>query len=140
VSPGKKRLSLAGGTLPSAEETPGVVTSGRHDAGPVPGRAPAGGSRTAFTWRLTAEQGITIDTMVLRLKRELGRAKLDRAEMLAALVGLADSNPAVFGALVAYLQDDSSLQRGPKLAAKLRHAFSRLHSGPKEDSGFTWRG
>ena len=108
MSPAKKRLSLAGGTLPSAEETPGVVTPGRQDAVPVPGRAPVGG-RTAFTWRLTAEQGITIDMMVLRLKRELGRAKLDRAEMLAALVGLADGNPAVFGALVAYLQNDPSL-------------------------------
>ena len=33
---------------------------------------------TAFTWRLTAEQGITLDTMMFRLKRELGRPKLDR--------------------------------------------------------------
>ena len=64
--------------------------------------------RTAFTWRLTAEQGITLDTMMLRLKRELGRPKLDRAEMLAALVGLADDNPAVFGALVARMQTDQT--------------------------------
>ncbi len=42
--------------------------------------------------------------MMLRLKRELGRPKLDQAEMLAALVGLADDNPAVFGALVARMQ------------------------------------
>ena len=44
--------------------------------------------------------------MMLRLKRELGRPKLDRSEMLAALVGLADDNPAVFGALVARLQTE----------------------------------
>ena len=76
-------------------------------------RTPAAGARaqerrTAFTWRLTAEQGITLDTMMLRLKRELGRPKLDRAEMLAALVGLADDNPAVFGALVARMQADQA--------------------------------
>ena len=44
----------------------------------------------------------------LRLKRELGRRKLDKAEMLAALVGLAAGNPGVFGALVAQLQADQA--------------------------------
>jgi len=49
-----------------------------------------------------------MDDMALRLKRELGRAKLDRAEMLTALVRLAADNPAVFGALVATLQDNQT--------------------------------
>jgi len=44
--------------------------------------------------------------MTLRLKRQLGRAKLDKAEMLAALVGLAEENSAVFGALVARMQSE----------------------------------
>jgi hypothetical protein len=35
------------------------------------------------------------------LQWQLGRPKLDRAEMLSALVALADENPGVFGALVA---------------------------------------
>lgn len=42
--------------------------------------------------------------MTLRLKRQLGRAKLDKAEMLAALAGLAEEDSAVFGALVARMQ------------------------------------
>jgi hypothetical protein len=45
--------------------------------------------RTAYTWRLTADQALAMDDLMLRLKRELGRGKLDKAEMLAALVGLA---------------------------------------------------
>jgi len=42
--------------------------------------------------------------MTLRLKRQLGRAKLDKAEMLAELVALAEENSGVFGALVARMQ------------------------------------
>ncbi|MGH3259648.1 MAG: hypothetical protein ACRDOU_30330 [Streptosporangiaceae bacterium] len=107
MSPAKKpRFAVAGGTLPSADEALGVATPRRQDV-PVSGaRASAPGGRTAFTWRLTADQALTLDEMMLRLKRDLGRAKLDRAEMLAALVGLAADNPGVFGALVARLQDE----------------------------------
>jgi hypothetical protein len=83
-----------------------VTTSGRLDVQASNSQTPARERRTAFTWRLTAEQGMTLDTMMLRLKRELGRPKLDRSEMLTALVALADDNPAVFGALVARLQTD----------------------------------
>jgi hypothetical protein len=49
---------------------------------------PAG--RTAFTWRETADQTLALDEMTLRLKRKLGRPKQDKAEMLDALVGLAE--------------------------------------------------
>jgi hypothetical protein len=67
--------------------------------------------RTAFTWRLTTEQAIMMDTLMLGLKRQLlsrrGRP-LGRAEMLAALVRLADDDPVVFGALVARLQDNQT--------------------------------
>ena len=66
------------------------------------------GERTAYTWRLTAEQALMLNDMLLRLQRQLGRPKLDRAEMLAALTGLANSNPAVFGALVAQLQSEQA--------------------------------
>jgi hypothetical protein len=99
-----KRFAVASGLPPSAEETAAPpVTPGRLDVttSRAPARAAAG--RTAFTWRLTAGQAVQLDEMTLRLKRELGRGKLDRAEMLAALVALAADNPAVFGALVARL-------------------------------------
>lgn len=61
--------------------------------------------RSAFTWRLTAEEANRLDGLVLRLRAELGVARLDRATMLTALTELADENPAVFGALLARLQD-----------------------------------
>ena len=98
----KRRFSVAAGLPPSADEVTAVPTPGRQD---VAASGDTQGRRTAFTWRLTAEQGIALDTMMLRLKRELGRPKLDRAEMLAALVALADGNPAVFAALVAQMQN-----------------------------------
>lgn len=62
-------------------------------------------ARTAFTWRLTADRALALDEMTLRVKRQLGRAKLDKAEMLGELLGLAEDNPAVFGALIARMQD-----------------------------------
>jgi hypothetical protein len=61
--------------------------------------------RAAFTWRLSVDQALTLDETMLRLRRQLGRAKLDRAEMLAALVGLADAQPWVFDLLVLQMQD-----------------------------------
>ena len=60
--------------------------------------------RTAFTWRLTAERVRAFDDLALRLRRELHRPKLDKAEVLAALVSLAEENTAVFGVLVAWMQ------------------------------------
>ena len=108
MSPARKpRFQTAAGlTMPSADEALGVAASGRQDAVTSLARSTAPGGRTAFTWRLTADQAIALDEMTLRLKRQLGRAKLDKAEMLAALVGLAEENSAVFGALVARMQSD----------------------------------
>jgi hypothetical protein len=96
------------GLPPSADEALDVTASRRQDVSPAATQARPPRDRTAFTWRLTADQALTLDEMMLRLKRELGRAKLDRAEMLAALVGLAADNPGVFGALVARLQADQA--------------------------------
>lgn len=109
MSPGRKRFSVAAGLPPSADEAVDAVTSRRQDAmlPPAGGRAAPGG-RTAFTWRLTPDQALALDEMTLRLKRQLGRTKLDKAEMLAALVGLAEDSPAVFGALVAWMDSDQT--------------------------------
>jgi hypothetical protein len=104
VSPGRKRFSVAGGTLPSADDAIDVTTPERQDV-TTPAVPPRSGvRRTAFTWRLTAEEALALDEMTLRLKRQLGRPKLDKAEILAALVALAEDNQAVFGALVARME------------------------------------
>jgi hypothetical protein len=110
VSPARKRRfqTADGLTLPSADEVVGVSTPGHQDVMTSAKPPKPAGSRTAFTWRLTADQALALDEMTLRLKRQLGRAKLDRAEMLDALVGLAEDNPAVFGALVARMQADQT--------------------------------
>jgi hypothetical protein len=77
---------VASGLPPSAEEALAATTPGRQDVATSPAPARPGDGRTAFTWRLTADQALMMDEMALRLKRQLGRAKLDKAEMLAALV------------------------------------------------------
>ncbi len=107
MNPSRRRFSVAAGTgtAPSADDAIDVRTPRRQDATTSGATA---GSRAAFTWRLTPDLSILMDDMALRLKRELGRAKLDRAEMLTALVRLAADNPAVFGALVATLQDNQT--------------------------------
>jgi len=61
--------------------------------------------RSAFTWRLTPEEANRLDELIIRLRGELGVARLDRATMLTALTALANESPAVFGALAARLQD-----------------------------------
>jgi len=93
-------------TAPSAEPVTrqDVVTSRRQDV-KTPDEAPR---RGAFTWRRTPEQALAMDEMTIRLKRQLGRPKLDHAEILAALVEIASDSPPVFGALVARLQRDDA--------------------------------
>src|SRR5690348_1767176 len=116
----RKRFSVAGGTLPSAEDVPGaappvhqdvqahvrpeVVAPVRRD---VQAPKPAEPARSAFTWRLTAEQSARMDDVVTMLKRRLERPRVDRKDMLDALVGLAADNPTVFAALVARMARQS---------------------------------
>lgn len=46
-----------------------------------------------------------MDTLVLRLRSDLGRARLDRATMLDALVRLASDTPSVYGLLLSRMED-----------------------------------
>ena len=96
------------GLLPRVQQAAALATFARRcpecPAVDVADLSPLVG-RTAFTWRLTADQALTLDEMTLRLKRQLGRAKLDKAEMLALLVGLADEQPWVFDLLVSQMRD-----------------------------------
>jgi hypothetical protein len=104
MSTARKRFAVASGLAPSADEVLGVPAPGRQDVATPPAPAGSGGGRTAFTWRLTAEQALRMEDMMLRVKQQLGSPKVDRAEMLSALVALADENPGVFGALIARMQ------------------------------------
>jgi hypothetical protein len=104
----KPEFNIVGGpaTAPSAEpvKTQDATTPRRQDAK----TSTSGSGRAAFTWRRTPEQAMTMDEMTIRLKRQLGRPKLDHAEILAALVDIASDSPPVFGALVARLQQDDA--------------------------------
>jgi hypothetical protein len=44
------------------------------------------GPRTAFPWRLTLDEADTLDALELRLRRQLGRGRLDKAVVLLTLV------------------------------------------------------
>ena len=99
---------MASGLPPSADEAVAVTTSERQDVVTSVKAAKAPGERTAFTWRLTADQALMLDDMLLRIKRQLGMPKLGRAEMLAALAALANKNPAIFGALIAEIQEEQT--------------------------------
>jgi hypothetical protein len=90
--------TLATPTQPNADD--GQPTSRRTDV-----KASEKPQRSAYTWRLTPEEANRLDELVIRLRSELGVARLDRATMLAALTALAAESPAVFGALAARLQD-----------------------------------
>jgi len=117
----------------------------RRDVISSPGRSPAPARRTAFTWRLTADQAQMLDEMTLRLKRELRRGKLDRAEMLNVLVGPTADNPGgVFGPLVARLQvSQMPRRRGLSLASpdwgpvvgRSRRAAPALAQSREDDQG-----
>ena len=104
-----KRLfdTIAPPTAPTADE-------GRAADVPPPRRpdvqasgAAARPGRIAFTWRLTPDEANQVDALVLRMRSDLGLARLDRATMLAALCRLAASNPAVYGAVLGQLQEDA---------------------------------
>lgn len=100
--PPRKRFTPAGGgTAPNADET--ILQTPRRPETKTSKRAETG--RTAFTWRLTPDQALEHDELILRLRRELGRARLDKATVLDALMKLATENQAIHGALLARLQE-----------------------------------
>jgi len=99
--------TLAAPTAPSADDPPArdVPAPRRPDVQTPPAATRPG--RIAFTWRLTPDEANRIDGLVLRMRSDLGVARLDRATVLAALCHLADTNPAVYGAALGQIQDDA---------------------------------
>ena len=95
------------GLPPSAEETaPDAETSGRQDVQTSTARPRTSEGRIAFTWRMTVERKRALDRMAIEISEQIGRPKLDRAEMFDALADLALENSGVRGALIARLQAD----------------------------------
>ena len=93
------------GTLPPSAGTPATAPD------PEPPKAPSTRSpsktsrrqdvttskpsqRLAYTWRLTRDQADQLDRLTLAVRDAAGRVRLDRAEMLAALLDQLDDDPA----------------------------------------------
>jgi hypothetical protein len=105
---GKRLFDTIGpSTAPTADEGRAVdVPAPRRPDVQASGAAAKPG-RIAFTWRLTPDEANRIDALVLRMRSDLGVARLDRATVLAALCHLADANPAVYGAALGQVQEDA---------------------------------
>lgn len=107
----KPIFSTVAHTQASADEAPptaDAATSGRQDpkASRDPGKTSqasdvqTSAARIAFTWRLTPAEADQLDTLILQLRRQLGRGRLDKASVLLALVQLADERSDVHAALL----------------------------------------
>ena len=106
MSPANPRFAVASGLPPSADEASGVTTPGRSGRHGAAQRGPE--ARAPHSVHVAADGRAGDHTRQLDAPPQtlLRWPKLDRSEMLAALVGLADDNPAVFGALIARMQED----------------------------------
>ena len=112
-----KRFSTVAFTAPSAEQPSTPSTPSRPDVTPPepvqtpqrpdvqttqhtqtsrrPNTTSDQDKRIAFTWRLTPDQANQLDELVLGLRRDLGRGRLDRATVLQTLVDLATENDTI---------------------------------------------
>ncbi|WP_203863750.1 hypothetical protein, partial [Planobispora rosea] len=114
-SKGKMFIPAGGGaTAPTADEalaeaeaqtagSPEVKKS--RSRGVQTSKAPAtkakkADDRTAFTWRLTPEQIEQHDELMLRIRKQTGQPRLDKATVLDALVTLAEQNQTTYRALI----------------------------------------
>ncbi|MGH3429429.1 MAG: hypothetical protein ACRDQZ_17995 [Mycobacteriales bacterium] len=96
-------MSFAAAT-PVTAEPPPTQTTMTAQAKPKP-PAVNNGSRSAFTWRLEADRALQFDALVLRLRGQLPtRGRLDKADVLDALVALADERDDIRAALLERLQ------------------------------------
>lgn len=62
--------------------------------------APAAADAVAYTLRLDPDDALAVDTWILELRQELGRTRLDKSEVLRALLDLARQRPEVRRALL----------------------------------------
>ena len=89
------------------------VTSRRHDVTTSPKQrkttkrstAPVAADAVAFTLRMTPSDAADLDEWVLSLRRDLGRTRLDKSEVLRALLTLARDRPDLRKALLDSLSE-----------------------------------
>lgn len=60
--------------------------------------------RVAFTWRISLDQADLLDGWAMDFRRKLGRGRLDRSELLAAIVDEVSGRPDVLEAVASRLQ------------------------------------
>lgn len=97
----KKTFDVAGGTAPTAGERPGGQSS-RPRA--VPASPDLG--RNSFTWRQSADQQDELEDLQRVVRRSLGR-RVDKADILAAMVSVALEQPEFRRQLLAQLESDA---------------------------------
>jgi hypothetical protein len=99
----RKTFDVVGGTAPTAGEQPGGQTSRRRavQAAPAPDLA-----RNSFTWRQSADQQDELEDLQRLVRRALGR-RVDKADILAALVSLATGQADVRQQLLKRLEADA---------------------------------
>lgn len=61
--------------------------------------------RTAFTWRQSFDQAETLDLLTIDMRRALGGGRVDKADLLWALVRACNDDPYVRGLVVARLKE-----------------------------------
>jgi hypothetical protein len=109
---GKKRFDTAARVGVTAEEgvqtstSPAAETPRRQDGQTSDGTGSPDVTKSAYTWRLTLDQLDEFDGLVLRLRRQVRPARLDKQDVLAALLALAVEDDTIRGRLVERLRRD----------------------------------
>lgn len=103
----KKTFTVAGGTAPTAGETPRVRTA-RPPAAQT-ATTPEGPRRNSFTWRQNQEQYDALDDLARTVRRAAGR-RVDRADILAVLVELTNERRDWLHELILRLDDQQEQQ------------------------------
>lgn len=79
-----------------------------HKAGRQEGhKAKASEKRLSYSWRITRAQNDQLDRLATAVRDEAGRMRLDRSELLAALVDYASERPDVIAELAQHVETES---------------------------------
>lgn len=78
-----------------------------HEAARQKGHeAKASEKRLSYSWRITRAQNDQLDRLATAVRDEAGRMRLDRSELLAALVNYASERPDVIAELAQHIETE----------------------------------